>query len=409
VGALAALAPLQTAAIGPGSDPTGEYHWNTECATPPNDGLIRVTNLATSVGNITVYSPNVWRVLAPGESDVVGYQAAPGTPPENVPWSIGLGGFSESPIIVDAGDFGECDGTAPVSRVAGSDRYATAAAVSQRFFASAVAVAFVATGTNFPDALAGGAAAGFLGGPVLLTRPASLPGSTISELQRLQPGRIVVLGGASAVSDAVVADLASYTTGVVTRIAGPDRYSTAAQVSAATFQPGVPVAYVAFGGNYPDALAGGPAAGSQGGPVLLTRNDAVPPVTLTELQRLQPAQIVVLGNPTVVSDAIVTQLNVIAPVTRTGGANRYATAVATSAHAFSAGVSHVFLATGTNYPDALAGVSPAAIAASPLLLTPPNCVPAIVQAEIDRLAPANIVLLGGETVLSAAVATRTTC
>jgi putative cell wall-binding protein len=368
-----------------------------------------VTNLATSVGNITVYSPNVWQVLAPGETDVVGYQAAPGTLPEDVPWSIGLGGFSESPIIVDSGNFGECDGTAPVERVSGADRYATAAAVSQRFFAPAVPVVYVATGVNFPDALAAGPAAAVLGGPVLLTRPVGLPSATINELQRLQPGRIVVLGGPSAVSDAVITALANYTSGAVTRIAGADRYATAVHLSAATFQPGVPVAYVAFGGNYPDALAGGPAAGAQGGPVLLTRSEAIPPVTLTELQRLQPAEIVVLGNPSVVSDAIATQLSAIAPVTRTGGANRFATAVATSAHAFSPGVARVFLATGTNYPDALAGVSPAALAASPLLLTQPNCIPSIVQAEIDRLAPANIILLGGESVLSPAVASRRPC
>jgi putative cell wall-binding protein len=409
VGVIGLGVPPFTAAIGPGSDSSGQYHWNTECAGPPNEGLIQVTNLATSVGNITVYSPNVWRVLTPGETDVVGYQATPGTPPADVPWSIGLGGFSESPTIVDGGNFGECDGTASVARVAGADRYATAAAVSQRFFATAVPVAFVATGTNFPDALAAGPTAGGLGGPVLLTRPAALPAATINELQRLQPGRIVVLGGPSAVSDAVVADLGNYTAGAVSRVAGADRYATAAQLSAATYQPDVPVAYVAFGGNFPDALAAGPAAGSQGGPVLLTRSDAVPPVTFAELVRLQPAEIVVVGSATVVSDAVVSQLSAVAPVARTGGANRYATAVATSARAFSTGASHVFLATGINYPDALAGVSPATVNASPLLLTQPNCIPAIVQAEIDRLAPDTIILLGGEGVLSAAVISRATC
>ncbi len=409
VGTVTVLVPLPAGAIGPGSDPSGQYHWITECAASPNDGLIQITNLSTSVGNITGYAPNVVMVLAPGQTGLLGHGAPSGFPPEDVQWRLGLGGFSEAPTVVDSGTFADCDGSAAVSRAAGGDRYATAAAVSQRFFTAPVPVAYIATGTNFPDALAAGPAAGSLGGPVLLTRPTALPGATIAELQRLQPGRIVVLGGASAVSAAVLADLANYTTGAVTRIAGADRYSTAAQLSAATFQPGVPVAYVAFGGNFPDALAGGPAAGSQGGPVLLTRSDALPPVTLSELQRLQPARSVVLGNPTVVSEAIVTALGAIAPVSRAGGANRFATAVATSADAFSTGVSHVFLATGTNYPDALAGVSPAAMADSPLLLTQPTCIPAVVQAEIDRLAPANIILLGGENVLSAAVASRTTC
>jgi hypothetical protein len=77
--------------------------------------LITVSNSSASVGNITVYTPGTFRVLQPGVSDVIGYQAAPGTPPEDVSWSIGLGGFSENPTIVDSGDFGECDDTTPPS------------------------------------------------------------------------------------------------------------------------------------------------------------------------------------------------------------------------------------------------------------------------------------------------------
>ncbi|HEU0236863.1 MAG TPA: cell wall-binding repeat-containing protein, partial [Candidatus Limnocylindrales bacterium] len=56
----------------------------------------------------------------------------------------------------------------PEVRYAGSDRYATAAAISAAHYAPGVAVAYVATGANFPDALAGAAVAGNLGGPLLL-------------------------------------------------------------------------------------------------------------------------------------------------------------------------------------------------------------------------------------------------
>src|SRR5680860_516169 len=73
------------------------------------------------------------------------------------------------------------------------------------------------------------------------------------------------------------------------RLAGSNRYATAAAVSAATFAEGVDVAFIATGENFPDALAGGPLAGSRGAPVLLTGRDALPAETAAELDRLEPA------------------------------------------------------------------------------------------------------------------------
>ncbi|MFD5215738.1 cell wall-binding repeat-containing protein, partial [Microbacterium sp. NPDC058345] len=68
---------------------------------------------------------------------------------------------------------------------------------------SGVPVVYVANGMDFPDALAGAAAAGTLGGPVLLTSQSALPSSVKSELSRLAPKRVVVLGGTGVVSATV--------------------------------------------------------------------------------------------------------------------------------------------------------------------------------------------------------------
>ena len=94
-----------------------------------------------------------------------------------------------------------------VTRASGADRFGTAAAVAG-LFPVGVPVAFVATGSTFPDALAGAAVAGAQGAPVLLTSPTSLPSVTASALARLKPARIVVLGGTSAVADAELSTLA---------------------------------------------------------------------------------------------------------------------------------------------------------------------------------------------------------
>jgi putative cell wall-binding protein/spore germination protein YaaH len=295
-------------------------------------------------------------------------------------------------------------------RLSGADRYATAAAVSRSSFGSGVPVAYVATGTSYPDALAGGPAAARGGGPMLLTMRNELPSATASELARLRPAKIVILGGTSAVSASVANRLAGYaTSGAVSRLAGADRYATAARVSRATFAPGVPVAYVATGTSFPDALAGGVAAGRQKGPVLLTSRTSVPAATKSELDRLNPARIVVLGGTSAISDAVASALRSYTggSVTRLSGPDRYATAVAVSRATTKTDAPRtVYLATGASFPDGLAGTPVAARSGGPLLIVPSGGLTDAVAAELRRLNPSRVVILGGPSVVSSSVAAQ---
>jgi len=178
---------------------------------------------------------------------------------------------------------------APVTRMSGSDRFATAAAVSRATFAPGVAMAYVATGDSYADALAGSAAAGVQAAPVLLTGGRSLPSSTLAELQRLRPGGIVVLGGASAVSDTVVSQLTRVAP--VVRLSGSDRYSTAAAVAGFAFRTTVPEVLVATGVSYPDALAASAAAE----PILLAPASGAARAEASELRVLNPARVLSVG------------------------------------------------------------------------------------------------------------------
>lgn len=300
-----------------------------------------------------------------------------------------------------------------VSRVAGADRYATAAAIARSSFASGVGVAYVATGANYPDALAGGAAAAAQDAPILLTQRGSVPAATAAELTRLKPQRIVVLGGTAAVSATVASQLAAYTAGSVTRLAGADRYATAAAISTATFPRGVAVAYVATGANYPDALAAIPLAARTSSPLLLAHASGAPAATTNELARLAPGRIVVVGGTAAVSEAVIAQLRsyTTGTVTRIAGADRYGTAAAV-AGAFAPGRAATFVATGTAYPDALAGGPAAALLDVPLLLVAPDRLPAPTAAQLDRIRPERLVVLGGlaairdEVAAAAALAAR---
>jgi putative cell wall-binding protein len=148
--------------------------------------------------------------------------------------------------------------------------------------------------------------------PVLVA-PNSLPPETAAALRALQPRDIAVLGGSTAVSDSVLEQLRGFTAGGVNRLSGTSRYETAARV-AQTFWPATTkVVYLASGLNFPDALAGVPAAGRDGAPLLLVDPKCMPAVTRAELDRLQPSTIVVLGGPGAVSDAAASGASCAAP------------------------------------------------------------------------------------------------
>lgn len=281
-------------------------------------------------------------------------------------------------------DVAKCT-TGTVSRIAGVDRYATAAAVSAAFLSPGVDVAYVATGEDFPDALAGSAAAGAgAGGPVLLVRPDSLPEEIAAELDRLDPKVIGVLGGPAAISAKVEAALSAY--GTVVRVAGPNRYSTGALVSEYAFPTGADTAYVAVGSNFPDAVAGAPAAIASGGPMLLVEQGAIPSSVGAELARLGLSGIRILGGTSAVDPTVESALRAYAPVvSRLSGADRFATAAAVSRSTFAPGVGTIFVATGARFPDALAGSAAAGILGGPMLLVERDAVPEVTAAEIERL------------------------
>lgn len=207
-------------------------------------------------------------------------------------------------VITDLADYATADTLDEVSRLAGADRYETAAEAAMTY-PSGVQVAYVATGTDFPDALAAASRGGQLDSPVLLTRSTDLPAATRSALEHLDADNIVVLGGVDSVADEVLTELDAYTDGSVTRVAGDNRYGTAAELST-EHAPGVDAVFVATGLVYADSMSGAPLTANVVGPILLTQPDALPAETITELERLDPKRIIILGG----TDSVSTQIQV---------------------------------------------------------------------------------------------------
>ncbi|MCY7365377.1 MAG: cell wall-binding repeat-containing protein [Frankiaceae bacterium] len=91
--------------------------------------------------------------------------------------------------------------TGGVNRLAGPDRAGTAARLAWVFWPQSAGTVYLATGQQYPDALASVPAAGTDNAPLLLTRQGCLPAATAAQLDRLQPQTVVIVGGPAAVSD----------------------------------------------------------------------------------------------------------------------------------------------------------------------------------------------------------------
>lgn len=289
-------------------------------------------------------------------------------------------------------------------RISASDRYATSAAISRRLFTSAdnrdfgtpqLSGIVVANGASFADAMAGGPLAAAMEGPLLLTSGNSLSPSTAAEISRLLvqgfwQGRripVYILGGTGSVSAKVESQIKAITeVGSVVRIAGTDRYSTAAAVAAAldgglqptsvrTSQLGG-TAYVVSGTAWPDALAAGAVAAYKNDPVLLSTGSSIPASTTAAIQDLGITDVVVVGGTNAVSPAAYSAIASIVGsenTTRVAGTDRYDTARAIAQwgidHEGMSGYS-MTLCSGENFPDALSAAVMSYWTESPLLLTP---------------------------------------
>ncbi len=192
-----------------------------------------------------------------------------------------------------------------VDRLAGGSRYATAAAISKATFSTARTV-HIASGEVFADALSGAPAAARSDAPMLLVKNGTVPAEVKAELDRLRPENIVILGGSGSVSDTVATELAHW--GLVSRLAGGDRYATSAAIAGATHPRGADTVIAASGQTFPDALSAAAPAGLLDAPLLLVSATRVAPTVLERHRALDPDRVIVVGGTGSVSDAVASTL-----------------------------------------------------------------------------------------------------
>ncbi|MHB8466886.1 MAG: cell wall-binding repeat-containing protein [Acidimicrobiales bacterium] len=296
--------------------------------------------------------------------------------------------------------------TAPFkfTRLAGPDRYATAATVATAAFPTAATV-LLATGQNFPDALAGNYLAGVRAAPILLTTTdPPVPQATLTALSTLKAKHVILLGQVNAISQAVETQLSSTASGAggnldVSRIGGATRYDTMRDIiETSGASPGavngLPTAIVASGANFPDALSAGPAAYAKALPVVLTDPQALSPQASQVLHDVGIKQVIIEGGAVAVSagdEAAIHNLG-ITTLVRNAGADRSETSkLAAENEVATLGFkdSVIDVATGEQSlggADALVGGPDAGLVAAPILVTTSSADPGKVVDYATELA-----------------------
>ena len=279
-------------------------------------------------------------------------------------------------------------------RIAGDSRYHTAVQVSQHGWEKdSTETVIIARGDSFPDALAGAVLAYENDAPILLVDDRLLS-VTKNEIERLGAKKAIVLGGTAAVSNEVVSQLKELGL-TVDRAAGGGRYETAVAV-ANKLEKKSDTVVLAYGLNFPDALAIAPYAAEEGYPILLTEKDKLSNATREYLANNKEIKnIIIVGGQGVISKNVQDELKGY-KVERIDGQHRYDTAAKIAAKFGTP--SKAYIANGNSFADALTGAVLAAKEGAPLLLVETDKLPSATQNVIKDID--TFTFLGGEAVIT---------
>ncbi len=197
----------------------------------------------------------------------------------------------------------------PTARVGSDDPYVTAAAIAQRAFPNGAKTVYVAQRGGTADAVSGGSLSD---GPVLpVPATGTAPATVRAAIEALNPGTVTAIGGTAAVAATTLSSAASGR--ATSRLSGADRYQTGRKVAQAAYPNGAPVAYLASGAVFADALAGGTL---RDGPVLLappTKYASMATTVADTLTALHVTSVGGLGGTGVLPDTMITAVVAKAP------------------------------------------------------------------------------------------------
>ncbi len=192
----------------------------------------------------------------------------------------------------------------------------------------------------------------------------------------------------------------------VRRLRAADRHALSVAATRASLRrpTAVPVVYLVADDALDLGWAAVPAAAARGGAVLLTRGDRLPTTTADELERLAPAEIVLVGDARSVATRVATAARRIAPVVRVDTDDPVAAARALNRAAFPTATAAWVAGTGTD-SDLAVGAAAAAARRAPLVVVEDDA-RTLPAADVDLLSDLGVrsaTVVGGRGAVAAGV------
>lgn len=281
-----------------------------------------------------------------------------------------------------------------VERLYGNNRYETSIAISKAGFTQASTV-IIASGLDFPDALAASSLSKLKDAPILLTKKEALDPITITEIKRLKATQALLIGGTGIISTDIENQLKELKISF-TRIGGTDRYDTSKKVAEIT---GVKNGIIIAGdSDFPDALSIAPIASMKAMPILLSPKDALNPNIGAFIKDKNIPVSYLVGGTGVLNESIA---GTVPNSKRLSGVDRYSTNLSINTE-FAGKLSFdtIYLASGNDFPDALGGSALAAKKNSLIFLTDENKISEATINFIKSKKVKHVVILGGTGAIS---------
>lgn len=259
------------------------------------------------------------------------------------------------------------------NRYSGADRYGTSASIVSNGWTGTSDYAVLATGEDFADSLSAVTLAKLHNAPVLLTEKDSLTPVTDAQIKRLNVKTIYISGGIGVVSTKIENTLKSRGINII-RLGGLDRYDTAVKIANLIPINSKGEIAITYGYNFADALSLAPIAAKKGIPLLLvpTALDGgkLPASVQSYLDTNKPkiTKTYVLGGTDSVSDAVAAKFPGAERVDNIAADNNCdKNAAIINKFKTDIDFSTVYVATGRDFPDTLAGAALAAVNGSPIV------------------------------------------
>lgn len=266
--------------------------------------------------------------------------------------------------------------TYKANRLGGQDRIETSVKIATNYNDGQLQAVVVTTANDFPEALTGSTLAAKCKAPILLVnQTAQNSQGTLAYIKGhlSSNGTVYILGQTTSVSTDVENAIRNMGYTNIKRLAGTNKEETLKIINnEVNVSTGTPV-FIASGDNFPDALSASGIAAIKGYPIILCSHGVLPQTAIDQLQAVKPSQVYIAGGSAVVPDSIVNKVMGTTGLTsdkivRLYGQDRYATSLAINKY-FNLTTANAVIASGENFPDALAGSSLAAKHNAPIILT----------------------------------------